>query len=84
VNVVKQVLAGTWKSSDEWWPIGTGIVGLSPFGLAVADTLKNLVEQRQQDLVAGYFDVFWGPVKDQTGKLRIAAGEKSEDLTHFW
>jgi basic membrane protein A len=79
VAAIKQVRAGTWKSSDEWWPIGTGIVGLSPFGPMVADTLKNLVEQRKQDLMAGRFDVFWGPIKDQSGKLRIAAGEKPAD-----
>jgi basic membrane protein A and related proteins len=79
VAAVKQVRAGTWKSTDEWWPIGTGIVGLSPFGPVVADTLKDLIEQRQQDLMAGRFDVFWGPIKDQSGKLRIAAGEKPVD-----
>ena len=47
--------------------------------LAVADLLRNLVEQRQRDLVAGHFDVFWGLVKDQSGKLPIAAGEKATD-----
>ena len=30
VEVIKQVRAGTWRSADDWWPIGTGIVGLSP------------------------------------------------------
>jgi basic membrane protein A len=30
-------------------------------------------------LIAGRFDVFWGPIKDQPGKLRIAAGEKPVD-----
>ena len=79
VAAVKQVRAGTWKSTDEWWPIGTGIVGLSPFGPVVADTLTNLIEQRKQNLMAGRFDVFWGPIKDQSGKLRIAAGEKPVD-----
>ena len=80
VEAVKQVRAGTWKSTDEWWPIGTGIVGLSPFGPVVIDTLKDLVEQRQQDLVAGHFsNVFWGPMKDQAGTLRIAAGEQPTD-----
>jgi basic membrane protein A and related proteins len=79
VEAVKQVRAGTWKSTDQWWPISTGIVGLSPLGPTVADTLKNLVEERKQDLIAGRFDVFWGPIKDQSGKLRIAAGEKPVD-----
>jgi basic membrane protein A and related proteins len=79
VEAVKQVRAGTWKSTDQWWPISTGIVGLSPLGPTVADTLKTLVEERTQDLMAGRFDVFWGPIKDQFGKLRIAAGEKPVD-----
>jgi basic membrane protein A and related proteins len=46
VETVKQVRAGTWQSADEWWPIGTGIVGLSPLGPAVSNAIKNLVEQR--------------------------------------
>jgi basic membrane protein A len=79
VEAVKQVHAGTWKSTDDWWPIGTGIVGLSPFGPAVSEATKSLVEQRQQDLVAGRFDVFWGPVKDQSGQTRITAGEKPSE-----
>jgi basic membrane protein A and related proteins len=79
VEAVKQVRAGTWKSTDQWWPIGTGIVGLSPLGPTVADTLKTLVDERTQDLIAGRVDVFWGPIKDQFGKLRIAAGEKPVD-----
>jgi basic membrane protein A and related proteins len=79
VEAVKQVRSGTWTSTDAWWPIGTGIVGLSSFGPAVSEAIKNLVEQRKQDLMAGRFDVFWGPIKDQSGKLRIAAGEKPAD-----
>jgi hypothetical protein len=27
-------------------------------------------------IIAGRFDLFWGPIKDQSGKLHIAAGEK--------
>jgi basic membrane protein A and related proteins len=73
---VKRVRAGTWQSADDWWPIGTGIVGLSPFGSAVSKAVKSLVEQRKQDLMAGGFDFFWGPINDQSGKMHIAAGEK--------
>jgi basic membrane protein A len=79
VEAIKRVRAGTWTSSDEWWPIGTGIVALSAFGPAVADATKGHVEQRKQELIAGHFDVFWGPIKDQTGNMRIAAGEKPAD-----
>lgn len=79
VEAVKRVRSGTWKSTDEWWPIGTGIIGLSPFGPEVSEAVKRLVEQRQQDLIAGRFDVFWGAIQDQSGKMRIAAGEMPPD-----
>jgi basic membrane protein A len=79
VDAIKRVRDGTWKSADDWWPIGTGIVALSPFGPAVPEDVKALVERRRQDLVAGRFDVFWGPVADQSGQVRIAAGEKPAD-----
>jgi basic membrane protein A and related proteins len=76
VEAVKQVHAGTWRSTEEWWPIGTGIVDLSPLSRVVPQAVTSLVEQRTQDLMAGRFDVFWGPLNDQTGKARIATGEK--------
>jgi basic membrane protein A len=79
VEAIKQVRAGTWKSRDDWWPIGTGIVGLSPLGPAVPDAAKTLVEERKQQMITGHFDVFWGPITDQTGQVRIAAGEKPVD-----
>jgi basic membrane protein A len=58
VETVKGVRAGTWRSTDDWWPIGTGIVGLSPYGPAVPEPLKALVEQRKEGLVRRRFDVF--------------------------
>jgi basic membrane protein A len=79
VEVLKQVRAGSWKSSDDWWSIGSGIVGLSSFGPAVTDGAKKLMEQRTQEMSAGQFDVFWGPITDQAGKIRIASGEKATD-----
>jgi basic membrane protein A and related proteins len=79
VDVVKQVRAGSWKSTDAWWPISTGIAALSPYGPAVPETVKTLVAQRQQEINAAHFDVFWGPIKDQSGQVRIAAGEKAAD-----
>ncbi len=79
VETVKAVRAGTWKSEDVWWPIGTGIVGLSPYGPAVPPSVKALVEKRKEDLIKGRFDVFWGPIRDQTGKVRIPKGRKATD-----
>lgn len=79
VETITQIRAGRWKSTDDWWPIGSGIVGLSSPGPAVPDSAKQLMEQRAQEMSAGHFDVFWGPIRDQAGNVRIAAGEKPAD-----
>ncbi|RMF91239.1 MAG: BMP family ABC transporter substrate-binding protein [Nitrospinota bacterium] len=79
VQVVKQVQAGTWRSEDVWWPIGKGMVGLSPYGPAVPEEVKAYVARRKQALIEGKFDVFWGPIRDQGGTMRIAKGYKPSD-----
>jgi basic membrane protein A len=78
-EVARQVRAGTWKSEGIWAPIGQGMVALSPFGPAVPEAVRSQVERRREDLVAGRFDVFWGPVRDQAGRVRVAAGDKPAD-----
>ncbi|MEY2839229.1 MAG: hypothetical protein RJB60_1528, partial [Pseudomonadota bacterium] len=39
-----------------------------------ADTIKAF-EAKKAEILAGKFHPFQGPVKDQTGKVRIAAGQ---------
>ncbi|SHK12326.1 BMP family ABC transporter substrate-binding protein [Desulforamulus aeronauticus] len=79
VNTVKAIKEGTWKSDQYWGPISDNIVDLAPFGPMVPEDVKQLVETKKQELIEGKFDVFDGPVKDQTGKERVAAGQKMSD-----
>lgn len=79
VETVKAIKEGTWKPSQYWGPINDGIVGLAPFGTMVPEDVKQLVEAEKQKLVKGEWDVFAGPVKDQQGKERVAAGQKMSD-----
>ena len=79
VDTVKSIKEGTWKSNQYWGPISDKIVDLAPYGPMVPEDVKKLVETKKQELVDGKFDVFDGPVKDQTGKERVAAGQKMSD-----
>lgn len=79
VNTVKAVKEGTWKSEEYWGPISDGVVGLAPFGPMVPEDVKQLVETKKQELIDGKFDVFTGPIKDQTGQERVAAGQTMTD-----
>ncbi|NIO68298.1 MAG: hypothetical protein GTN71_04400 [Anaerolineae bacterium] len=43
------------------------------------DDVKDLVEEKKAEIVAGEFDVFVGPIKDNTGELRVPEGETMTD-----
>ncbi|GAB6180469.1 BMP family ABC transporter substrate-binding protein [Desulfotomaculum defluvii] len=79
VNTIKAIQAGTWKSEQYWGPMSDNVVGLAPYGPMVSEDIKKAVEAKKQELLEGKFDVFDGPVKDQTGKERIATGQKMSD-----
>jgi len=79
VKVVESVKNKTWKSEQYWGPMSDGLVALAPYGSMVAPETKNAVEDVQKKMMAGQWDVFWGPVKDQSGNVKIAAGQKMSD-----
>lgn len=79
VNTVKAVLDGTWKNDQYWGPMSDGIVGLAPYGPMVSEDVKAAVESKKQEILNGSFDVFDGPIKDQTGKVKVAEGSKMTD-----
>ncbi len=76
---VRAVHDGTWTNTPYWGTMGDGIIKLAPFGPMVPADVKALVEARQKEIVAGTFDVFVGPIKDNTGQERVPAGKTMTD-----
>jgi basic membrane protein A len=76
---IEDVVNGTWKSSDIWWGLKEGLVGLAPFGEAVPEEVKALVEKESDKIIKGEWDVFYGPVKNQSGEMVVAEGEAMSD-----
>lgn len=79
VKTVKDVMAGTWKSEQYWGPMSDKIVDLGPFGGMVDQATMDMVNKKKESIVKGEWDVFTGPIKDQSGKIRIAEGQKATD-----
>jgi basic membrane protein A len=84
-QTVKEVLAGTWKSGQYWGGWKDGVVDLAPIGPMVPDDVRQMAEGEIAKFKSGEedeFTVFAGPLKDQTGKERVAAGTamKAEDI----
>jgi basic membrane protein A len=79
VNVVDAVKKGTWKSEQYWGSMKDGVVGLAPYGPMVAEDTKKLVDTAKNKIVSGQWDVFTGPIKDQSGQVKVADGQKMSD-----
>jgi basic membrane protein A len=88
LNIVKQIRAGTWKPGNEYLDADTGIVGFYGFmegqtpQPGVPAEVIPLVKAKIADMVSGKFtrkDLFMGPIKDNTGKVFIPAGQTLTD-----
>lgn len=79
VKQVKAVLDGTWKSESYWQGMNDGIVGLAPMTNLVSADAKAKVEEVKKKMMDGSFKPFNGPIKDQTGKEMIPAGQTMSD-----
>ena len=77
-DIVQTIVDGKWVGSkyDAIYREGfkEGVVELSPFGAAVTDDVKKLINDKKQTILDGKFNPFTGPIKDQDGKVRIADG----------
>ncbi|GMQ74882.1 MAG: BMP family ABC transporter substrate-binding protein [Gammaproteobacteria bacterium] len=78
-RVTREVIDGTWKSRDVWGGIKAGMVSLAPINPVVPRDLVALVKEKEDAIRNGRFHPFQGPVKDQEGKVRIAAGTTISD-----
>ncbi len=74
-RIAREVLAGTWTSSNVWGGIKEGMTLLAPFGPAVPNEVARLVEARKADIATGKLHPFQGPIRDQSGAVRVPAGE---------
>lgn len=77
VKTAREVMAGTWKSSQYYGDMKDGLVNLAPFGPSVSTETKDLIATKRAAIIDGSFDPFTGPVADQSGTVRIADGARA-------
>ena len=78
-DTIRQIIDGTWKSEQVWLGLKEGMVDLAPYGKDVPDSAKKLVEDEKAKILAGGWDVFYGPVKDQAGAVKVPEGTSMTD-----
>ena len=74
IDTVKAVMAGTWKSSQVHGGLKEGMVTMAPLNPAVPPAVVKVFEEKKKAMIAGTLTPFQGPLKDQSGTIRVAAG----------
>jgi basic membrane lipoprotein Med (substrate-binding protein (PBP1-ABC) superfamily) len=87
VDAVKRVMSKTWKAQEIYWGVKENLIGLSPFHPSVPKPAQQKVLAELKKMREGKDDSFLGPIKDQEGKVVVAAGQRATDkelLTMKW
>src|SRR3954463_3277119 len=69
------VLDGKWKPDHLWGGIKVGMIQMGPFGKAVPKDVQDLEKKAEADIESGKLHPFTGPMKENDGKERLAAGK---------
>jgi len=79
IKRVQMVMDGTWKSTNTWEGFNKDMVALAPFNPAVPTAVKDEALKVVAQLKAQTLHPFDGPIKDQNGKIIVAAGKTMSD-----
>jgi basic membrane protein A len=77
---VKAKMNGTWKPAFYYGNIADGFTSLAPYGPGVTAATKAKIATKLAFLKAHPDAEFTGPLYDQSGKLRVAKGQKLQVL----
>jgi simple sugar transport system substrate-binding protein len=80
-RTAQAALDGKWKVEQPWMGIKENVIRMAPFNKAVPQDVQDLVRKTEADIKAGKFHPFTGPMKDNDGKERLAAGKTIDDAT---
>lgn len=82
LDTMQRVKDGTWKGNESlWWGMDKGVVDIAPFGDMVPEDVRKVVLEKKDELVKGTDTIFAGPIKDQSGEVRIPEGQSADDKT---
>ena len=80
VETVKNIKEGTWENQRYQGSMANGAVDITRFNPVVPEDVKKLVEDKKQEVKEGNLEIYFGPVRDQKGRLRISDGQKMSDM----
>jgi len=79
IRKVGAVIDGTWESENYFGHMKDGAVGMAPF-TNMPDDVRVKAQAIKDAISNGTYFAFTGPIKDQSGEIRIPAGHVATDM----
>lgn len=76
IKTVQQVMDKTWKPKDYWGGMADDVIRIPEFNAAIPADVVAKAKSLMDGITKGTFHPFTGPIKDQTGKVRVPAGKR--------
>ncbi len=78
IERIQAALDGKWTSTDTWGGFDSGLLGMAPFK-NMPDDVMAMATAAVADIKSGKNKVFVGPLTDQGGAVKVAAGTTMDD-----
>lgn len=75
IKSVQRVMDGTWKPENYWGGMDDDTIRIPEFNKKVPAAVVAEAKKYMAGMKAKTFHPFTGPIKDQSGKVRVAAGK---------
>jgi simple sugar transport system substrate-binding protein len=79
IERVKAAIAGSWASGDTWGGFKAGMTKLAPYNSAIPAAVRQQTDAAIAGIAGGTLKPFQGPLVDQDGKSKLAAGQSLAD-----
>ncbi|MBV8538198.1 MAG: BMP family ABC transporter substrate-binding protein [Alphaproteobacteria bacterium] len=78
IDRVKLAMDGKWTSTDVWGGLAADMLRMAPYANMPSEVI-GLAKQTENDIAVGKIVIFKGPIKDQSGAIKVAAGQTLDD-----
>jgi len=79
-KTVKDALDGKWATGQVWWGVKEGAIDMVSMAADVPDDTKKRIDEIRAGLKAGTFQIWKGPIMDNTDKVMIAKDMVADDM----
>lgn len=78
---ILECLQGKFRGQHYWVDTDTEAIALAPLTKNVKSGIEEVIQEKKIKIRSGEWDVFFGPIKDTNGNIRVAEGESMTDYS---